>query len=75
MTTAIAHRAIAYHLNQTCFCMTLDQDRLFNSLNTAAPGLLDWHSLSSTHPQSFCAEPNLCLACGCGGHAFGGAGD
>lgn len=59
MTTAIAHRAIADHLNQTCFCMTLDQDRLFNSLNTAAPGLLDWHSLSTTHPHLFALNPTF----------------
>lgn len=59
MNEALTHRAIADHLNQTCFCMTLDQNRLLDSLKSAAPDGLDWNSLIKTHPHLFAANPTF----------------
>lgn len=57
MSVVAPFREIAAELNHSCFCMSLDRDRLISSLEAAAPVGMDWTHLANTHPHLFAANP------------------
>lgn len=52
-------QGVAARLNDECFCITTDRDKLLRTLQGQVPNADLWRGLATTHPHLFAASPSF----------------